>query len=124
MKLKVTVDAVPYEVDVEVAPPELALPSITFGGGSGAAVGAAPKASGGAAAAPASANAIPAPLAGTVNRILVDQGQEVAEGDVVLILEAMKMETEITTPRAGQVTAILVAQGDPVQGGQGLIEIG
>jgi methylmalonyl-CoA carboxyltransferase small subunit len=120
MKLKVTVNAVPYEVDVEVAPPELALPAITIGGGSGPAIAvSAPKGGG----APASANAIPAPLAGTVNRILVEKGQEVKEGDVVLILEAMKMETEITTPRSGKVTNILVAQGDPVQGGQGLLEV-
>jgi methylmalonyl-CoA carboxyltransferase small subunit len=121
MKLKVTVDAVPYEVNVEVAAPELALPSITIGGGSGVAPSAkSPKA---AAAPVASGHAIPAPLAGTVNRILVEVGQSVAQDEVVVILEAMKMETEITSPKAGKVTQILVASGDPVQGGEGLIVV-
>ena len=40
-----------------------------------------------------------------------------------MVLEAMKMETEITAPKAGKVAKILVAQGDAVQGGQGLIEL-
>jgi len=121
MKLKVTVNAVPYEVNVEVAPPELALPAITIGGGSGPAITVAgPKGGGGA---PASANAIPAPLAGTVNRILVEQGQEVKEGDVVLILEAMKMENEIVAPQAGTIDAITVAKGASVNAGDVLASI-
>ncbi|MDR0990084.1 MAG: biotin/lipoyl-binding protein [Propionibacteriaceae bacterium] len=124
MRLKITVDAVPYEVDVEVAPPQLALPAITIGGSSAAAATAAPSGSPAPAAAAPSGKAVPAPLAGTVNRVLVEVGQTVEEGDIVLILEAMKMETEIAAPANGQVKQILVAPGDPVQGGQSLIEIG
>ncbi len=54
---------------------------------------------------------------------LVEEGASVEAGDVLLVLEAMKMETEITAPKAGKVGAILVGKGDAVQGGQGLIEI-
>ena len=64
-----------------------------------------------------------APLAGSVARILVAEGDEVEADQVLLVLEAMKMETEITAPAAGKVSAILVKQGEPVQGGQGLIEL-
>ncbi|MDR1386920.1 MAG: biotin/lipoyl-binding protein [Propionibacteriaceae bacterium] len=122
MRLKVTVDQVPYEIDVEVAEKESAtLGAIVIGGGGSVTV-AAPS-GGGAGAGAASANAVVAPLAGSVNRVLVEVGQEVAEGDVVLVLEAMKMETEITAPKAGKVSAVLVAKGEAVQGGQGLVEI-
>ncbi len=65
-----------------------------------------------------SANGIQAPLSGTVARVLVEDGQDIAEGDVVVVLEAMKMETEITAPRQGTVSAVLVAAGDAVTGGQ------
>ena len=56
-------------------------------------------------------------------RILVAEGDAVEAGQVLLVLEAMKMETEITAPAAGAVSAILVKQGEPVQGGQALIEL-
>ena len=89
-------------------------------GGSGGAPVAAPAPS---AAGAAGANAVVAPLAGSVARILVAEGDEVEAGQVLLVLEAMKMETEITAPAAGAVSAILVKQGEPVQGGQALIEL-
>ena len=69
-----------------------------------------------------SSNAVVAPLAGSVARILVAEGDEIEAGQVLLILEAMKMETEITAPTAGTVSRILVAPGEAVQGGQALIE--
>lgn len=53
----------------------------------------------------------------------MEEGDEIEAGQVLLVLEAMKMETEITAPAAGHVTAVLVAPGDPVQGGQALIEL-
>ena len=71
----------------------------------------------------ASSNAVLAPLAGSVARILVQEGDEIEADQVLLILEAMKMETEIKAPAAGTVSAILVAPGDAVQGGQALIEL-
>ncbi len=119
MKLKVTVNGIPYQIEVEVEEPERkTLGSIVIGGAAGEA--AKPVA---AAAAGASGDAVPAPLAGSVARILVGEGDEVTSGQVLLVLEAMKMETEITAPKAGKVAKILVAQGDAVQGGQGLIEL-
>ena len=55
--------------------------------------------------------------------MLVKEGQEIAAGDVLVLLEAMKMETEITAPSAGTVDAVLVAVGDAVVGGQVLVQI-
>ena len=64
----------------------------------------------------ASANAEPvkAPMAGTILKVEVAEGQQVAEGDVLLILEAMKMETQICAAKAGVVQGISVKQGDVV----------
>ena len=56
-------------------------------------------------------------------RILVEEGQAIESGDVIVVLEAMKMETEITAPHPGTVGAILVAPGDAVSGGQLLVEL-
>lgn len=121
MKLKVTVNGTAYEIDVEVEEEERpTLGSIQIGGGSTSALPSAPST----ASVPASsANAVVAPLAGSVFKILVEEGQEIEAGQVLVVLEAMKMETEITAPHAGKVAAILVGVGDPVQGGQGLVEL-
>ncbi|WP_150539431.1 sodium-extruding oxaloacetate decarboxylase subunit alpha [Actinobacillus vicugnae] len=66
--------------------------------------------------APVAANAEPvkAPMAGNILKVEVSEGQQVAEGDVLLILEAMKMETQICAPKAGKVQSIAVKQGDVV----------
>ncbi|HHT13841.1 MAG TPA: acetyl-CoA carboxylase biotin carboxyl carrier protein subunit [Propionibacterium sp.] len=119
MKLKVTVNQTEYEIDVEVEEEERpGLGPIVIGvnGGSNpiptkASVSA------------VSSNAVVAPLAGSVARILVSEGDDIEAGQVLLVLEAMKMETEITAPAAGKVATILVAPGDAVQGGQALIEL-
>ena len=66
---------------------------------------------------------VTAPLAGSVARVLVEEGQEITAGEVLLVLEAMKMETEITAPRDGLVARILVDKGTAVQAGEGLIEL-
>jgi oxaloacetate decarboxylase alpha subunit len=75
------------------------------------------------AAASAQAEAIGAPLSGNIFKILVKAGQSVRSGDVVLILEAMKMETEIRAPRDGTVASIAVSEGDTVEVGRTLIEL-
>ena len=75
-------------------------------------------------AAPASSESIDAPLAGNVFKILVRNGDSVSEGDVVMILEAMKMETEIRSAYTGTVTDIVVGEGDAVTSGQPLILLG
>ena len=67
---------------------------------------------------------ITAPLAGTIFKILVKEGQAIAEGDVVVILEAMKMETEIRAPGSGSVISIVVKEGDAVQVGTTLLMLG
>ncbi len=71
-----------------------------------------------------SGNGITAPLPGTVLEIKVKVGDEVNDGDVVLILEAMKMESEIVSEVSGTIKAINVNTGDSVQENQLLIEIG
>ena len=77
-----------------------------------------------AALAPTDAKPVPSPLAGTVVDVKVSQGQTLAAGDLVLILEAMKMETEVRTPRAGVVGEVMVKRGDGVTVGQTLVTLG
>ncbi len=67
-------------------------------------------------------NAIKAPMPGLVLEISVEVGQEVQEGDNLLILEAMKMENSFTSPRAGIIKSIAVNKGQAVDKGQLLIE--
>lgn len=67
-------------------------------------------------------NAIKAPMPGLVLEISVEVGQEVQEGDNLLILEAMKMENSFTSPRAGVIKSIVVNKGQAVDKGQLLIE--
>jgi biotin carboxyl carrier protein len=96
------------------------------------------RASGGGVAAPAAASktpaagsrsrtvhrgAVAAQMTGRVLRINVEAGEEVEEGEPLLILEAMKMENEIRSPRAGTVAAVLVSVGDRVNAGDPLIEL-
>ena len=71
-----------------------------------------------------SSQSIDAPLAGNVFKILVRNGDSVSEGDVVMILEAMKMETEIRSAYTGTVNDITVSEGDAVTSGQPLILLG
>lgn len=77
------------------------------------------------ASAPTSANAEPvkAPMAGNILKVEVSEGQQVAEGDVLLILEAMKMETQICAAKAGVVQGISTKQGDVVAVDQVLMSI-
>lgn len=77
-----------------------------------------------AAAAPtgAAAHSVDAPLPGTIKQVLVTVGQDIAAGDTVVVMEAMKMENNITAEFAGKVTAVKVAVGDQVQSGQVLVE--
>ncbi|SBT17227.1 Methylmalonyl-CoA carboxyltransferase 5S subunit [Marinomonas gallaica] len=66
---------------------------------------------------------VPAPLAGNIFKILVSPGQQVAEGETLMIMEAMKMETEISAPKSGTVASIHVKEGDAVTVGQALLAI-
>lgn len=78
-----------------------------------------------AAAAPSGgAGAVTAIMPGKIIRVLVAEGGKVAEGDVVCILEAMKMENELKAPRAGTVEAIYVEPGRDVEMGALIAEVG
>ncbi|KQB04074.1 oxaloacetate decarboxylase [Vibrio metoecus] len=70
-----------------------------------------------------STEAVAAPLAGTIFKIEVEQGTEVAEGDVLIVLEAMKMETEIRAARNGVVHELHVKEGDSVRVGASLLSL-
>ena len=79
-----------------------------------------------AAAAPAAsgaATALPAPLPGTVMKIMVEVGEEVAADDVILVMEAMKMETEVKAPKAGVIREINVSTSQVVAAGDTLVMI-
>ena len=86
----------------------------------------APAASAAPAAAPAPAGEgedVPAPLAGNIWKVEVSPGEAVQEGDVLVILEAMKMETEVRASRAGTVVSVDVNEGDAVQVGDTLLTL-
>jgi len=87
--------------------------------------GGAPAPSGAAPAAPTGdGEPVPAPLAGNIFEVLVKPGQRVEEGERVLVLEAMKMETDVAAPRAGTVAEVRVKPGDAVAVGDVLLTIG
>jgi methylmalonyl-CoA carboxyltransferase small subunit len=126
MRINITIDGKVYEVDVEVAEPE---PPVTLvrsaprSGGGGAP--AAPRASSGAAGDRTLENedkGMRSPLSGVVSQVDVEVGQEVTVDQPLLVLEAMKMFTTITSNQEGKVKAIDVAKGDGVKQGQLLIE--
>lgn len=130
MKLKITVDQKTYEVDVEVAeddrgPVHSGQPHAYMP----AAPTAMPPVPPPAAGQPASGGAAVdenkvcrSPVAGVVVRVNAQGGQQIQANDPLLVLEAMKMETNITSPFAGKVKAVNVQIGDGVQVGQILVE--
>jgi len=63
------------------------------------------------------------PLAGNIFKVMVDEGEQVDAGDVVIVMEAMKMETEIRAVNAGTITAVHVKEGDAVSVGDALISM-
>ena len=67
--------------------------------------------------------AVPAAMAGNIFKIVVPLGAHVEQGETVLVLEAMKMETEVVAPKAGTVTALHVAEGDAVTVGEALFDL-
>ncbi len=64
-----------------------------------------------------------APLAGNIYKVLVSQGQQVEVGEVVIIMEAMKMETEIRAVTAGEIVAVNIKEGDSVAVGEALLTL-
>jgi methylmalonyl-CoA carboxyltransferase small subunit len=116
------VNGVVYDVEVEVEEePQPSLGSIFMAGGGFSSPNVTPPATAGPAA---DGDGVRAPLSGSVAKILVEEGQAIEAGQVLVVLEAMKMETEITAPDAGTVGTIHVTVGDAVSGGQVLVELG
>ena len=122
MKYKVTLNNRVYEVEVEqgeamlVDEYELAAPAASAAPVAAAAPAAAPAAS----AAPVSVAAgepVTSPMPGNILKINVSQGQQVNEGDVIMILEAMKMENEIVATKSGTIAQIAVSKGAVVETG-------
>ena len=71
----------------------------------------------------ASSEALPSPLQGTVFKVAVEKGAEVAEGDLICVIEAMKMENEIVAHRSGKVEELNVVEGASVSSGDVLAVI-
>ena len=131
MKYKVTLNGRTYEVEVEagkamllneyeaIAPAPVAAAPV-----------AAPATAPAAAAAPAApavtgaGEAVNAPMPGNILKVNVQNGQAVKAGQVLVVLEAMKMENEIMAPKDGTVTQVLVSKGSTVDTGAPLVVIG
>ena len=135
MKYKVTLNGRTYEVEVEagkamlLAEYEAVAPAAPAAAPVAAPV-AAPAAAPAAPAAPAAVavtgagEVVAAPMPGTILKVNVQNGQAVKAGDVLCVLEAMKMENDITAPKDGTVTQVVTSKGASVSTGDALIVIG
>lgn len=130
MKYKVTLNNRVYEVEVEqgeallVNEYELAAPAAAAPAAAPVAVAsAAAPAAAPAAGALAAGEVITSPMPGNILKINVTQGQKVNEGDVLIVLEAMKMENEISATKSGTVAQINVTKGAVVETGTPLVVI-
>ena len=131
MKYKVTLNNRTYEVEVEAGEAMLVDEYEAYAPAAPAPVVAAAPAAAPAAAAPASpagaalaaGEVVKSPMPGNILKINVSNGQKVNEGDVLLILEAMKMENEVVATKAGTVAQIVVAKGAVVETGAPLVVI-
>ena len=133
MKYKVTLKGRTYEVEVEAGEAILLDEYEAIAPSAPAAASAAAPAAAPAAAAPAPAAApvvtgagepVNAPMPGNILTVNVTSGQAVKAGDVLCVLEAMKMENEIMAPKDGTVTQVLVSKGANVDTGAPLVVIG
>ena len=115
-KYNITVNGTTYEVVVEEADGSVAAPVYTAPAAAApVAAPAAPKAAPKAAApAAAGANKVTAPMPGTILAVKVTAGQSVKKGDVICVLEAMKMENDIPAPCDGVVASVNVQKGASV----------
>ncbi|MDT7574063.1 MAG: acetyl-CoA/propionyl-CoA carboxylase, biotin carboxylase, biotin carboxyl carrier protein [Pseudonocardiales bacterium] len=102
---------------------EVSLPGTFSFGGGGSAKAAPRRRSGGSSGTAASGDAVTAPMQGTIIKVAVSDGDTVAAGDLVVVLEAMKMENPVTAHKAGTITGLAAAQGNSVAQGAVLCEI-
>ena len=128
MTYKVTLNGRTYEVEVEAGKAmlideyEAIVPTAApVAAAPVAAPAAAPAAPAAPAAAPVAGEAVSAPMPGNILKVNVTAGQAVKEGDVLVVLEAMKMENEIMAPKAGTVAQVLVSKGSTVDTGATLV---
>lgn len=133
MKYKVTLNGRTYEVEVEAGKAMLldeyeaivpAAAPVAAPAAAPAPVAAPAAAPAPAAAAPVAGEAITAPMPGNILKVNVTPGQAVKEGDVLVVLEAMKMENEILAPKACTVKQVLVSKGATVDTGATLVVLG
>ena len=133
MKLKISVDGKAYEVEVDVPeeehgsrtlggyiPPYAPHSSVTFSAPTHAPVASAPKTNGEAHV--NDGKVCRSPIAGIVIKVNIQNDQQIQANDLMMVLEAMKMETNVTAPIAGKVKKINVTPGEGVQLGQVLVE--
>ena len=127
-KFNITVNGTAYEVEVEevkaagAAAPKAAAPAPKAAPASAAAAPAAPKKA--AVAAGAGEHSIDSPMPGKIVKLVASEGQAVKAGDVLLILEAMKMQNEITADADGTVKSFNVAAGQSVKAHESLVILG
>lgn len=131
---RITVDGTPYEVSVEELDASDAGAAMSASHATAAPRAATPVARSAPAASPtappvtragvAAPGDVASPLAGTVVSVEVTPGQQVNEGQPLVVLEAMKMNTHITASHSGTVSAVFVAAGASVTEGQILLSIG
>ena len=130
MKYEISLNGRTYEVEVEVAEPMTAGEFHTYMPAPVAApVETAPVAAPAAVPAPAAGvtaadETVTAPMPGNILKVSVTEGQTVKEGELLVILEAMKMENEIFAPCAGTVKQVLVQRGSTVDTGAAMVVIG
>lgn len=116
--LRITVNGVAYDVQVEeLGTDAVAAAPVAAPAAKPAVKKAAPAASG-------AGEKVAAPMPGTIVSVNVSDGQAVKKGDVLVVLEAMKMENEIKAPKDGTITSVAVSKGESVDTGAALVTIG